>query len=187
MSSTTETASKGRNDPKVSKQKPRDGRKAPRPSQRSHPETTPDLATGLAENRIMGTNQPNLAKHLANQLCSCLWIPEGLRSKEATDRILAAIIALKEIAPQDGMEGMLAVQMVATHEAAMECFRRAMLPIQGLEEHDLNLKHAEKLTRIYREQMQALQRNRRETQKEGRHHKAEDQPKTRQILKEVAA
>ena len=62
-----------------------------------------------------------------------------------------------------------------------------MLANQSLEGHDLNLKHAEKLTRIYREQMQALQRSRRETQKERRDPRDEDQPKTRPRLKEVAA
>jgi hypothetical protein len=31
--------------------------------------------------------------------------------------MVAAFTALKEMAPQDGMEGMLAVQMVATDEA----------------------------------------------------------------------
>ena len=180
-------APKGRNDPKVSKQQPMDGRKASRPSQRSHSETTPDFATVLAENRFMGTNQRDLANHLANQLFSCLWIPERSRSKEGTDQMVAAVVALKEIAPQDGMEGMLAVQMIATHEAAMECFRRAMLPNQSLEGHDLNLKHAEKLVRIYKEQMQALQRSRHETQKKRRHQKADDQPKTRPTLKEVTA
>ncbi len=58
---------------------------------------------------------------------------------------------------------------------------------QSLEGYDLTLKHAEKLTRIYREQMQALQHNRRETEKERRDPRDEDQPKTRPILKEVAA
>jgi hypothetical protein len=124
---------------------------------------------------------------LAKQLCGCLWIPEDSGSKEGTERTLAAIIALKEIAPQDGMEGMLAVQMVATHEAAMECFRRAMLSDQSLKGYDLTLKHAEKLTRIYREQMQALQHNRRETEKKRSDPRDEDRPKTRPILKEVAA
>ena len=135
----------------------------------------------------MGTDVPQLSDHLANQLFNCLWIPEGPKPKEGADRITAALVALKEIAPQDGMEGMLAVQMVATHEAAMECFRRAMLPNQSFEGYDMNLKHAEKLTRIYREQMQALQRNRRETEKNRSDPRDEDRPKTRPILKEVAA
>ena len=187
VSKTSGKASKGRNDPKLSKPNPMDGQKAPSSSESSRSETTRDLATVLAENRLMGTDVPQLSHHLANQLFSCLWIPEGPGSKEATDRITAALVALKEIAPQDGMEGMLAVQMVATHEAAMECFRRAMLSDQSLKGYDMNLKHAEKLTRIYREQMQALQHNRRETEKKRSDPRDEDRPKSLPILKEVAA
>ncbi len=187
MSKTSGKASKGRNDPKVSKRNLTDGRKARRPSERSHSETIRDLATALAEGRLMGTDVPELSTHLANQLCRCLWVPEGQNSKEGPDRRVAALVALKEIAPQDGMEGMLAVQMVATHEAAMECFRRAMLSDQSLKGYDLTLKHAEKLTRIYKEQMQALQHNRRETEKNRSDPRDEDRPKSLPILKEVAA
>ncbi len=58
---------------------------------------------------------------------------------------------------------------------------------QSLKGYDLTLKHAEKLTRIYKEQMQALQHNRRETEKERRDLRDEDRPKSLPILKEVAA
>src|SRR4051812_47248380 len=37
---------------------------------------------------------------------------------------------VKGIGPRDVVEGMLAAQMVATHEAAMECLRRAALAEQ---------------------------------------------------------
>ena len=33
------------------------------------------------------------------------------------------------IKPTDEIEGMLAAQMVAAHNATMECYRRAMLPL----------------------------------------------------------
>lgn len=44
---------------------------------------------------------------------------------------------------------MLATQLVATHEAAMECLRRAMISEQSFKGRDVNLKHAEKLLQIY--------------------------------------
>ena len=42
---------------------------------------------------------------------------------------------------------MLAVQMMATHEAALECFRRAALREQTFTGHELGLRSGDKLVR----------------------------------------
>ena len=42
----------------------------------------------------------------------------------------ATSAALKGIAPQDPIEGMLAAQMVAVYKASMECLKRGMQPNQ---------------------------------------------------------
>jgi hypothetical protein len=55
---------------------------------------------------------------------------------------------------------MLAVQMVATHQAAMECFRRAARPAQTVEACEMNLRHAAKLTATYLRQLEALDKHR---------------------------
>ncbi len=81
---------------------------------------------------------------------------------------------------------MLAVQMVATHHAAMECFRRAMIPDQMFEGRESDLKHAEKLTRIYRERMEALQRVRQRTQTKPSQQEGGTEAKGRKALKRVA-
>ena len=39
---------------------------------------------------------------------------------------IAAMQALHGIAPKDELEGMLAAQLIASHSASMECYRRAM-------------------------------------------------------------
>jgi len=70
-----------------------------------------------------------------------------------------AIASLAEIAPRDGIEGMLAAQMVATHEMAMIMARRAVVSEEvELVESAVNL--ATKLTRSFSTQMEALQRYR---------------------------
>lgn len=73
--------------------------------------------------------------------------------------INAALAAVCGIGPRDETEAMLAVQMVATHDAAMELLRRAM---QAQYRHNLedagNL--AVKLLRTYTAQLAALQRYR---------------------------
>jgi hypothetical protein len=55
---------------------------------------------------------------------------------------------------------MLAVQMIATHEAATECLRRSMLPDQTFAGRDQTLRHAAKLMGIYERQLAALDKRR---------------------------
>ena len=51
----------------------------------------------------------------------------------------AAIAGLIGIAPQDEIEGMIAAQLIAAHNATMECYRRAMIGEQTLEGRRDNL------------------------------------------------
>ena len=55
---------------------------------------------------------------------------------------------------------MLAAQMVAAHSATMECYRRAMLKDQTFEGRHESLKQANRLSRTYTMQMDALSRHR---------------------------
>lgn len=98
--------------------------------------------------------------HLLRQVLSCLWSPEGTPQEEVDRQISAAIDRMVELAPADPAEGMLAAQMMGTHEAAMECLRRAMLPNQTFAGRDQNLKHATKLMSLYERQLAALDKRR---------------------------
>jgi hypothetical protein len=75
-----------------------------------------------------------------------------------------AIALLDELEPADGPEAMLTAQMVAVHLAAMDCLARAMHPSQSFAGRELNLKHGAKLSRIYAEQVAALDKHRRKGQ-----------------------
>ena len=55
---------------------------------------------------------------------------------------------------------MLAAQLVASHNAAMECYRRAMLPEQPFEGRKENLNQANKLSRTHTTLLEALNRHR---------------------------
>jgi hypothetical protein len=72
----------------------------------------------------------------------------------------AAIAGLIGIAPQDEIEGMIAAQLIATHNATMECYRRAMIGEQTLEGRRDNLNQANKLSRTYATLIEALNRHR---------------------------
>jgi len=81
--------------------------------------------------------------------------------REGDLKVVATTAALlKGITPKDDIERMLAAQMVATHENAMECLRRATLGEQTFAGRDLNLKYASKLMAIYTHQMDALNKHR---------------------------
>ncbi len=107
-----------------------------------------------------GTNDPELAQRLVNQVYETLWLPAELSDEERLQHIRSAIAALRGIKPQDEVEGMLATQMVATHSAAMECLRRSMIQEQTIVGRDTNLRHAAKLLSIFAKQLETLNRNR---------------------------
>ncbi|WP_372625084.1 hypothetical protein [Falsiroseomonas sp.] len=109
---------------------------------------------------IVGTADQRLAERLVTQVADALWLPAHLGEAERVERIEAAVAALKGLAPRDEMEGMLATQMVATHGAAMECLRRAMLPDQDLTVREANLRQAGRLLALYAKQVETLNRNR---------------------------
>lgn len=80
--------------------------------------------------------------------------PENMATWVNTTRLM------HEIAPQDGLEGMLASQMVAVHNMAMSCAGRSMAKDQRSDLIDRNINRVTKLMRTFTAQMEALQRYR---------------------------
>ena len=68
----------------------------------------------------------------------------------------ATIAALAGIGPKDELEGMMAAQLIAAHNAAMECYRRAMIAEQTFEGRKENLSQANKLSRTHAALLEAL-------------------------------
>ena len=110
--------------------------------------------------RLTGATSEELQGHLVDQLIKSLWLPSGMSDESRKERMTAAFDALQGIKPRDEIEGMLGVQMVATHSAAMECLRRAMLNEQTYEGRDQNLKHGVKLLTLYGRQLETLDKHR---------------------------
>lgn len=69
---------------------------------------------------------------------------KSLKGEQAAGTVKAVMALVTALPPKGAFEGKLATQMVATHEQAMECLRRAMIEQQSFEGRDLNLKHAAK-------------------------------------------
>jgi hypothetical protein len=96
---------------------------------------------------------------LANQAINSLW--RGHSDQAARDKQCQATLrAPIGIAPKDELEGMIAAQLVAAHNAAMECYRRAMISEQTFEGRRECLSQANKLGRTYAVLLEALNRHR---------------------------
>ncbi len=107
-----------------------------------------------------GTDNLALLERLIRQVYDTLWLPAGLSDEDKLTRIQSAVSMLRGIKPADKIEEMLAIQMVSTHNAAIQCLRRAMIEGQTFAGRDLNLKHATKLLSIYSRQIEALNKHR---------------------------
>jgi hypothetical protein len=115
----------------------------------------------LALHSTTGLRNVDAALMLLDQL---LRLSASDFSKLDPSKADAALALMDELKPSDGPEAMLAAQMVAVHYAAMQCFSRAMLEDQSLVGRELNLKHGAKLSRIYAQQIETLDKHRRKGQ-----------------------
>ena len=126
------------------------------------PEAKKHLAETISENwsdqlELGGSQSGYVACYAANQVLGTIW--RGGRDDPATKEIRdeATLRRVSDIGARDVVEAMLAAQMVATHEAAMECFRQAALSFAGRE---MGLKYGEKLVRSFAALTEALNRHR---------------------------
>jgi hypothetical protein len=96
---------------------------------------------------------------LVNQTIRTLWVNNS-DAEEISRQRHAAVDALIGISPRDELEGMIAAQLLACHNAAMESYRRAMFGEQTFEGRRENLSQANKLSRTYATLLEALNRHR---------------------------
>ena len=93
-------------------------------------------------------------------LSNTLFLPDRLSEEEKVERMNLAMDLLADIRPEGALEGMLAVQMLATHDAAVDCLRRASVAEHSPAIRDMNYRHAAKMLSIYERQVAALDRHR---------------------------
>src|SRR5919108_6288245 len=93
---------------------------------------------------IGGSQSDNWNNILVNQAVNSLWTAHS--DEETLSRQCSATAeALIGIGPKDELEGMIAAQLIAAHNATMECYRRAMLAKQTFEGKKESLNQANKL------------------------------------------
>jgi hypothetical protein len=101
-----------------------------------------------------GSNNKEFGKMIYNQLSKSCYT--GTDYLETLKNIT---IEMQGIAPKDQIEGMLAAQMIATHHAAMNCYRIAAKS-EMIDSMNIAFNSANKLLRTYAMQMEALNRYR---------------------------
>lgn len=107
-----------------------------------------------------GSRHDTFNNVLANAVVAAVWRPEWMGPEEQGRHATAALAALKAFAPRDEIEGMIAAQAVALHQAAMECLRRAMVPEQPSEAASRLRRDAANLARCMIEATEAIERRR---------------------------
>ena len=108
---------------------------------------------------VGGSQSDHWNNTLANQAVQALW----MKNSDAAERdcqLSATIAALTGIGPKDELEGMMAAQLLAAHNAAMECYRRAMIGEQTFEGRRENLNQANKLSRTWAALLEGLNKHR---------------------------
>jgi len=101
-----------------------------------------------------GRESKTFGKMIYNQLSNCCSYPN-----KNDNSFISVHENMSGIAPKDQIEGMLAAQMIATHHAAMNCFRIAAKS-EMIDNMNIAFNSANKLARTYAMQMEALNRYR---------------------------
>jgi hypothetical protein len=91
---------------------------------------------------ISGCDNHDFTINLLCQVDASLWRLDDCQ-------IHAAFAAMMGMKPRDPLEGMLIAQLIASHNAAMECCRRTMITEQTFEGRRENLNQANKLARTF--------------------------------------
>ena len=127
---------------------------------KAKPNTVVDVPASGQLSDYSGSKSPAFTNSLLNAVINAAWLPNGGDQEAKRRQLRIALGALGSFKPTDAIEGMLAAQAVAMHLAAMECFRRAMLPDQPSDTAARLRKDGANLARGVADMLDALDRKR---------------------------
>ena len=112
-----------------------------------------ELATNIC--KLTGTQSYAVGDRIIHQIASAQVWP---KAEDEDAHLIEAMALIGEMAPQNATEAILAVQMIATNEAALMFIRRATLEDQSSEASDANVLRATRLMRVFLQQLEAVQK-----------------------------
>jgi hypothetical protein len=153
---------KKRKDPAPAKAKPRQAASEPLPARDGEdgtvaPVTAPEKAPAATEQLFNEEDTVEVAARFLSEAAAA-W--KGFGEVATISHAKSAAVLLHDIAPRDGVEKMLAVQMIAAHSTAMRCVVAAMSGKQTFAGMEASINLATKLMRTYTSQIEALNRHR---------------------------
>lgn len=107
-----------------------------------------------------GSRSDRFNNALVNSMVKTGWFPTGMADEDRARQMFVAVTGLQAFRPNDEVEAMLCAQAMASHHAAMECSRRAMIPDQPFEAAQGLRKAAANASRTFVELLAALDRRR---------------------------
>jgi len=110
--------------------------------------------------RIGGSDFESFNNALLNKALNTAWVHEGQTEQAKDDQLQAGIAAMMGFKPTDEIEGMIAAQALAMHNASMESSRKAMIHNQPFEIAQGLRKSAATASRVFIELITALDRKR---------------------------
>lgn len=117
-----------------------------------------DVSHELRKLSTFGTRSNSFASQMLGRLAAVVREPNEAMPRQ--ERLNAGLVAVQAVAPENELEAMLAVQMYATHEVAMEMLTRAKHANHGPALINCST-IATKLLRTYTAQIEALAKLRR--------------------------
>lgn len=109
---------------------------------------------------IGGSSDDNWNRTLANQVAQTAWTKHAVDAEDRGNLFKAGLAVMVGGKPKDELEGILLAQLVAAHNAAMDCYRRVMLHEQTAEGRAMNLAHAGKMSRTCAQLIDGLNKHR---------------------------
>lgn len=110
---------------------------------------------GMLKHGPLGVEGAALQGHLLTNVLSAFG---NVSEEELTDTLNIALALLHEIKPRNGIEALLATQMIHTHNLSITMMRRATHSEQTVDGVDRNVNRAAKLMRVFNSQLDALQK-----------------------------
>jgi hypothetical protein len=121
-------------------------------------ETGPSTLAEADAMALSGSRSELFAGRLVQQVALCQWLPADEAGRDY--RTATAMAALKELAPRNAMEGMLAGQMVAAHNVGLKLMTQAFRGEQEMKTIEAFLRQGMRAMALFARQTELMTRQR---------------------------